>query len=185
MNKKIVILNGDNLSGKTPVNDYLSELEQLLTENGEEVRSFVIRDKNVKQCVGCFDCWVKTPGCCRFQDDVEEILRAVIRADLLLFASPLILGMYSAVLKRFQDRMIPIIHPYLEIVNNECHHKKRYPKYPKLGFIFDEKDASPEEIKNVHFIHQRMVLNLHSELSYFESVQQKNPKELSHEISHI
>ena len=159
MSKKIVILNGDIDSSNSPLNIFLSAFENSLKESGCEVKSYTLRDKKVKQCVGCFDCWLKTPGVCRFKDDVEGILREIITADLLLFASPLILGMYSAVLKRFQDRMIPIIHPYLELVNNEFHHRKRYPKYPELGFVFDEKDASSEEIENVHFIHKRIVLN--------------------------
>jgi len=183
--KKIVILNGDNKAIQTPLNEFLMQFEKSLSESRVEVKSFILRDKNVKQCVGCFDCWLKTPGVCRFKDDVEEILREIIKSDLLLFASPLILGMYSAVLKRFQDRMIPIIHPYLEMVNNECHHRKRYPKYPEIGFIFDENEASFEEIENVHFIHQRMVLNMHSQLRIFESVQKNNPKQLSHELSHL
>jgi len=185
MSKKIVILNGDINSSNSALNVFLSELENSLKEDGLEVKVYILKDKNVKQCVGCFDCWLKTPGVCRFKDDVEEILREIIKSDLLLFASPLILGMYSAVLKRFQDRMIPIIHPYLELVNNEFHHRKRYPKYPKLGFIFDEKDASQEEIENVHFIHQRIVLNMRSQLRIFESVQKNNPKQLSDEISHL
>jgi multimeric flavodoxin WrbA len=183
--KKIVILNGENKASRSPLNEFIDQFEKSLFEDGMEVRSFLIRDKEVKQCVGCFDCWLKTPGVCRFKDDVEEILREVIKSDLLLFASPLIMGMYSAVLKRFQDRMLPIVHPYLALVNNECHHKKRYPKYPELGFIFDENDASPEEIENVHFIHQRIVLNIHSRLRLFESIQNKQAKELSHEISHL
>lgn len=183
MNKKIVILNGENRTSKTPLTEFLLGLENSLNESGVGVRMFTLRDKNVKQCVGCFDCWVKTPGICRFNDDVEEILRVIIQSDLLLFASPLIMGMYSAVLKRFQDRMLPIIHPYLALVNNECHHRKRYPKYPEIGFVFDENDASPEEIENVHFIHQRIVLNIHSTLRLFESIQNKQAKELSHEMS--
>lgn len=185
MSNKIIILNGENVSFESRINEYLSHLENLLNEKGIDVKSFVIREKNVRQCIGCFDCWLKTPGICRFEDDVEEMLREIIKSDILLFASPLIMGMYSALLKRFQDRMLPIIHPYLALVNNECHHKKRYPKYPKLGFIYDENDATPEEIENVHFIHQRMVLNIHSELILFESIKHTSPKELCHEISHI
>ncbi len=185
MAKRIVILNGEPKTSDSPLNPFLKALESSLTENGDVVKAFTLRDKNVKQCIGCFDCWVKTPGICRFADDVEEILREIIRSDFLLFASPLIMGMYSAVLKCFQDRMLPIIHPYLDLVNNECHHKKRYPNYPELGFIFDEHDATPEEIETIHFIHQRMVLNIHSKLRLFESFHSKQAKELSYEISHL
>lgn len=185
MKQKIVILNGEPGNNKDSISDYLQNLEVELQTDGKEVKSYHLNKLEVKHCTGCFDCWLKTPGICRFNDDVEEVLRNIIHADLLIFASPLIMGMYSAFLKRFQDRMIPILHPYLEMVNDECHHKKRYPKYPDIGFIFDENDATREEIENVHFIHQRMALNMRGDLLLFTSVQQKNYKELSYEISHI
>ena len=39
--------------------------------------------------------------------------------------------------------MIPLLHPYIELVKGECHHKKRYSKYPKLALILD-RDHDPE-----------------------------------------
>jgi len=183
--KKIVILNGDTDPAKTPVNQFLSDLEMSLEENRVEVKSYILREKKVKHCAGCFDCWLKTPGVCRYDDDVEDILREIITSDLLLYASPLVMGMYSAVLKRFQDRMIPIVHPYIEMVNNECHHRKRYQNYPMTGFLFEEGDSSLEEIENVRFIYERIVLNMYSKLLFFESVQKNNPKQLSHAISNF
>ena len=185
MEKKIVILNGDPENDSSPVNDSVQKLTENLLTEGAEIQTFNLRKLDVKQCAGCFDCWLKSPGICRYNDDAKDVLREIIKADLLIFASPLIMGMYSAVLKKFQDRMMPIIHPYLEIVNNEFHHRKRYESYPAIGFVYYENDASREEIENVEFIHKRIALNMHSELRLFESVQQKNPKVLSHEISHI
>jgi len=182
MNRKIVILNGDPEATETPLNTLLKNLK---VSEESTVKIFNLRNYSIKQCVGCFDCWLKTPGICRFKDDEEMLLREIITSDLLIFTSPLIMGMYSALLKRFQDRMIPIIHPYIEIVNNECHHRKRYPKYPKMGCLFYQNDATPEEIENIRFIHERIVLNIHSELVLFESVNTINQKEFSHAISHI
>ena len=124
-------------------------------------------------------------GLCRFADDTGEILKDMINSGLVIFASPLIMGMYSALLKKFHDRAIPLVHPYMEIVNNECHHMKRYPVYSRMGVLVDEKDASTEEIDNTKFIFSRIAINLHSEVKFFYSIQQKNPKGISHEISHI
>lgn len=185
MNRKILIINGNPEPSKNKLNKFVSEFVSELQKNGEEVKLVDLQNKKIRQCTGCFDCWLKTPGTCRFKDDEEAILRDMLRSDLVIFSSPLFMGMYSSLLKRFQDRMIPLIHPYLEMVNNEFHHRKRYPKYPKLGFIFDKNDSSPEEIENIRFIHQRMVLNMHSELQLFDSIQQNNPKELSYEIINL
>jgi multimeric flavodoxin WrbA len=109
----------------------------------------------------------------------------MINSDLVIFASPLIMGMYSALLKKFHDRAIPLVHPYIEIIYNEFHHRKRYPVYPRMGVLVDVKDASSEEIDNTKFIFSRIAINMHSEVKFFYSIQQKNPKEIGYEISHI
>jgi hypothetical protein len=54
-----------------------------------------------------------------------------------------------------------------------------------MGVLIDEKDASSEEIDNTKFIFSRIAINLHSEVKFFYSIQQKNPKDISYEISHI
>lgn len=47
--------------------------------------------------------------------------------------------------KAFIDRTIPHYHPYIEIVDGECHHKARYERYPELHFYYDEQGLTPEE----------------------------------------
>ena len=71
---------------------------------------------DVRYCVGCFGCWVKTPGECVSKDGSHDIRREVINSDLVLFASPLIMGFTSALLKKAHDKLIPLIHPYFELV---------------------------------------------------------------------
>ena len=185
MNRKILIINGNPEPEKNKLNEFVSEVTTELQEKGEEVKLIDLQKKEIRQCIGCFDCWLKTPGVCRFKDDEEDILREMLQSSLVILSSPLIMGMYSALLKRFQDRMVPVIHPYLEMVNGECHHRKRYPTYPKMGFLFDENDASAEEIENVRYILDRIAINAYSKVQLFYSIHQKNPKEISHEISHL
>jgi len=55
----------------------------------------------------------------------------------VLWASPLIVGSVSALLKKVQDRFIPTIHPYIELVDGECHHRHRYPHNADLGVIVE------------------------------------------------
>jgi predicted transcriptional regulator len=185
MNRQIVVLNGNPESGENELNQFLTEVVQQLKNEDLKVVYHELSEKNIRQCVGCWDCWWKTPGLCRFADDTAEILKDMINSGLVIFASPLLMGMYSALLKKFHDRAIPLVHPYIEIINNECHHRKRYPEYPVMGVLVDKKDATPEEIDNTKFIFSRIAINLHSEVKFFYSIQQKNPKELSYEISDI
>jgi multimeric flavodoxin WrbA len=46
----------------------------------------------IHHCLGCFNCWVKTPGTCSIHDDEAEVTRRYIASDLVILASPLIMG---------------------------------------------------------------------------------------------
>jgi multimeric flavodoxin WrbA len=185
MSKKIVIVNGSPAHIKTQLSPFLKKLREQASLQAIQVSYFTLHEKDIRSCIGCWDCWWKTPGLCRHTDDMSVVLKAIINSDLIIYASPLIIGMYSALLKKFHDRTVPLVHPYVEIKNGENHHKKRYPKYPKMGVIIDENDASQEEISNVKYIFNRIAINFHSEVQFFYSVQQANEKTVSHEISHF
>lgn len=185
MIRKIVLINGNPEKGKNPLNQFQKELKKLLEAEGFSVDYEALTEKEIKSCVGCWDCWWKTPGVCRHKDDVPELLKKLINADLIIYASPLIMGMYSGLLKAFHDRIIPLVHPYIEIREGECHHQKRYPDYPKMGVLIEERDSTKEEIENVQHIFDRIAINFHSEVIIFASANQKSAKDISHAISHI
>ncbi len=183
MIQKITIVDGNPKYGENPLNQFISEFNKELTENGFETKVFFLQEKHIKQCVGCFDCWWKTPGLCRFNDDAPEILKTIINSDFVIYTSPMIMGMYSALLKKFHDRTIPLLHPYIKLVEGECHHGKRYEKYPKMGVIIDPGDSMPDELETMEKIFKRICLNFHSELKFFETTEKTQPKKLSNEIS--
>jgi len=64
---KALVLNG-SLSAGDPTDTvrrlYLNELNQA----GWDADTFVLRDTKIAPCVGCFGCWVKTPGKCLIDD---------------------------------------------------------------------------------------------------------------------
>ena len=185
MIRKITIVDGNPNFEQNPLNSFLDELTTELNENNFEVDLFCLQEREIKQCVGCFNCWWKTPGECRFDDDATEVLKSVINCDLVIYSSPMILGMYSALLKKFHDRTIPLVHPYIEIIQGECHHKKRYPDYPKMGVILEPNDSTSEEIEITRKIFNRIALNFHSEVRFFYLLNQIQPKKITDEISRI
>lgn len=163
--KKITILNGNPGNRAHGLDSYLEEVETLLESRGHEITSFDLRGMDIRYCTGCWGCWVKTPGECVVKDDSARICRSVIGSDFLLFASPVIMGFTSALLKRACDRLIPMIHPYFEIVNGEVHHRARYDKYPAIGVILEKsEDTDQEDIEIIGDIYSRMAINLKSEL---------------------
>ena len=158
---KITILNGNPHPGSIGFDNYLDDLSGLLESSQHAVAILKLREMDIRYCVGCFDCWVKTPGECIAADDSRDICREYINSDFALFASPIIMGFTSALLKKAHDKLIPLILPYFEIVHNECHHAPRYEKYPPLGLLLEKsKGADEEDIKIISDIYRRDAINL-------------------------
>lgn len=115
------------------------------------------------------------------KDEGEVIFRAVINSDFIIFASPLIAGFTSAMLKKVQDRLIVLLHPYLEIIHDESHHRKRYDKYPEFGVIIDkEENTNEEDIKIVKEIYDRLAINFHSKQRFIKFVDEVSPYDIEH-----
>ncbi len=161
----ILILNGHPDSDATHFDRYLAALSTNLENRRHTVRILTLRELEARYCTGCWGCWVRTPGLCIFEDDSHTVCREAINSDLVLFSSPLIMGYLSALLKKFMDKMIPLIHPYITVVQGEAHHRLRYDKgdYP-LGALLLEKTpgTDAEDIEIVEAIHNRTMLNLRS-----------------------
>lgn len=162
---KITILNGSPESSS--LDTYLGQLKAILEAEGKLVTQLDLRDLKIRYCIGCFGCWVKTPGVCSFSDDSCQVRRAVIQSDFTLWAAPLQMGFPSATLKMALDKSIPLLHPYFAVVRGEAHHRKRYPQYPRLGLLLaEETDTDPREVAIVADIFSRTALNMRSQLEF-------------------
>ena len=100
----ITILNGNPDESNQSFDDYLQRLSDALTSDDHGVTVLTLREMDIKYCTGCFGCWVKTPGECVVDDASRDVCRAAIHSDLVLWASPVIMGFYSALLKRAADK---------------------------------------------------------------------------------
>lgn len=87
----------------------------------------------LEPCIGCFGCWIRTPGVCiHRRDGGGAYLAELFDADALAIVSRIRWGGYSASVKSYADRSIPILHPFFRILNGEMHHQLRYAAAPKL-----------------------------------------------------
>jgi len=164
---RITILNGNPSPEDAAFDGYLRGLVEALEAGHHAVTALQLRDMDIKYCTGCWGCWVKTPGECVARDDSAEICRAAIHADLVLHASPVIMGFYSALLKKTTDKLIPLIHPYAVVDQGEAHHLARYDKYPLFGLLLQPgDDTDDEDLKIIADIHRRTALNLKSRLAF-------------------
>jgi multimeric flavodoxin WrbA len=89
----------------------------------------------LKPCLGCFGCWVKTPGRCVIKADAEEaeaVIRDFLRSDLVVLGGATPFGCYSPALKAAVDRMLPVLLPYFRRFRGEMHHVPRYARMPRI-----------------------------------------------------
>jgi len=161
----ITILNGN--PQPSTFDSSLAQLKSDLETRGHAVTHLALRDLPLRPCVGCWGCWVKTPGECVARDASLEMDRAVINADFVLWAAPLKMGFPAALLKMALDKHLPLIHPYMVVDHGEAHHLKRYARYPRVGLLV-EKEAFTDErdLQIVRNVHCRTALNFKTRLEF-------------------
>lgn len=161
---QVLILNGTPAKGYSEFRRKLFAYKvQLNTLH--QVDQIDLHDKNLGYCQGCFNCWWKTPGECTIRDDIDAISSAVMNAERVIFASPLIHGFPSHLIKMLQDRLLPLLMPYIQLIGGECHHERRYNKYPTLELFFGrEMHTEVEDIHIVRDIYDRLAINFHSKV---------------------
>lgn len=103
----------------------------------ESLKIIKLGDQSINACIGCWNCWLKTPGRCVMKDEVADSYTDYINSDTVILLMDTAQGFISHKAKAFIDRTIPHYNPYIEIVDGECHHVARYKKYPDLVFYFD------------------------------------------------
>jgi multimeric flavodoxin WrbA len=162
---KITILNGN--PEPSAFDTYLAQLQSALETDGHLIPRLDLRDRPLRYCVGCFGCWVKTPGECVARDASLEMDRAVINADFVIWAAPLKMGFPSALLKMAMDKHLPLIHPYMVVDQGEAHHLRRYPRSPRVGLLVEkEADTDARDLQIVTDIFCRTALNLKTRLEF-------------------
>ena len=133
-NMKALIFNGSK-EGDDSLRTSLEAIETQLKEMGWQVDSLHLHEMDIALCLGCFGCWVKTPGICVINDSGRAIPKKIVQSDLMIFLTPITFGGYSPELKKALDRAIPMLLPFFKRVHGETHHVMRYEKYPKLVAI--------------------------------------------------
>jgi multimeric flavodoxin WrbA len=111
----------------------------------EPLKIIKLGDQSINACIGCWTCWLKTPGRCVMKDEMAECYGHYINSDTVILLMDTAQGFISHQAKAFFDRTIPHYNPYIEIIDGECHHVARYKKYPDLVYYFDRLGLTYQE----------------------------------------
>lgn len=93
-------------------------------------------DGTIRPCIGCFGCWIKTPGQCVIPDAYQTMARRIHAAEEVVVCTKWTYGGFSPFVKNVFDRSIGVVLPFFEIVDGEMHHQKRYPEAKPITVHF-------------------------------------------------
>ena len=159
--KKVTILDGTRPGDKN-LEPLLGVLKDQLKRTGAEVQTFTLREIKLAHCIGCFGCWVETPGLCVEADAGREIAKTVSHSQTLILFTPITFGGYSSELKRMVDRLVPLSLPHFTLFHGEVHHNPRYPAPPRLVGIGVQHEANSEEQAIFKALVGRNAINFHA-----------------------
>lgn len=169
--------------------DLRSQLKAAVLKAGHDVHSIVLNGDEIRPCLGCFQCWTKTPGLCIMTDDcANTISRQEIQSDVLILLSKICYGGHSYDIKSFLDRSIPNISPFFEIVHGEMHHEMRYERFPSMITI-GYGTYTPQERRTFISVAERNALNMRPPKHFVFTMQnadeiRETTKSLSDILSH-
>ncbi len=134
----------------------------------------IISDEgSIKNCIGCFGCWIKTPGECVLKDGYENMGRILSQADNVIVISRCCYGGYSPFVKNVFDRSISYLLPFFKIKRNETHHKQRYQNTFRFSVYFYGEHILEQEMKTARDLIKANSINFHvqeHEILFFSSL---------------
>lgn len=99
-----------------------------LTKNIEEYKVINTFNLNISHCTGCGECMLSTPGKCCINDDFEDVLKASLICDDIVFVSEMKMNFISANMVKVIQRLFPLITIFSCYKNGEIRHVPRYEK---------------------------------------------------------
>ena len=98
------------LMGSLRLNRNTAELCKPFVEelrlNNAEVEYITLLDKNIAPCKGCYKCQnVAGEYGCAQQDDMQGVIESILKADVLVFATPIYIWQATPPMKAVMDRM--------------------------------------------------------------------------------
>lgn len=105
---KILVLNGSPKGeGSDTLHITHAFLDGMQLVSPQDVRIVHVNEQRIAFCIGCFAC-KKNGGTCVLDDDMRDLLAAILAADLLIFSFPLYSYGMPGALKNVIDRMMPL-----------------------------------------------------------------------------
>jgi multimeric flavodoxin WrbA len=102
MAKKVLVLSGSPRRGGN--SDLLcDQFIDGVQKAGHQTEKIFLRDKEINYCTGCGSCYDRGKSC-PLRDDMEEVLKKMIAADVIVMATPVYFYTMNGQMKTLIDR---------------------------------------------------------------------------------
>lgn len=169
---KIIIHDGDI--------EYENRIRDIFLK-GDEKGEIITDNGRIRNCIGCFGCWVKTPGRCVLQDEYNRMGEKLAHADEMIVISRCVYGTYAPFVRNVLDRCLPYIHPDFTRRGNEIHHRVRYQNRLRTSVYFYG-ECTKEEQETARKTVRANVLNFNGILTGISF--SENREEIRYENNH-
>jgi multimeric flavodoxin WrbA len=122
---KVIAINGSPRMDKGNTSVILTPFLNGIREAGGKIELFYTSKLEINPCKSCFTCWMRTPGKCIQNDDMQMLLPKLSEADIWIIATPVYTDGMTGPMKNLMDRLIPLIEAKMAIVDGHCRHPLR------------------------------------------------------------
>jgi multimeric flavodoxin WrbA len=127
-----------------------------IKQTGNKCTVINVFEEKVNACRGCYSCWFKTPGTCFQKDICEDIIKAYLKNDVVIYITKTALDTVHYKTKNVIDRVLFCsIIPLDEFRDNETFHICRYNKKYKFGIVY----IGSVDVNLMNFWMNRLALN--------------------------
>jgi hypothetical protein len=120
---------------KLIIHDLSEQFLHVLPESNDRLTIFSAVPA-VKPCLGCFGCWIKSPGKCVIKDRGQQAVSLLANHSEVVFISRLIFGCLSPDIKSVLDRSIGFLLPFFKVRGGKMRHKFRYTHRLIFKYLF-------------------------------------------------
>ena len=132
---KLLVFNGSPRKSRGTTDIILETFIEGAKQSGADVEKHHIVDLDFGGCRGCFNCWWVTPGKCVQRDDMDQIIPAIIEADLLLLGTPIYGRNVTSYTQKLMERTFVFSLPEMERKDGETKHPGRVRKFPRTVLV--------------------------------------------------
>lgn len=79
---------------------------ELNFKNDKKIKYYNLSNLTINNCMGCFHCWVKTPGKCIVRDDAIKTYPLIAKSENIIYVSKIKYGGYENEEKKIFEKLI-------------------------------------------------------------------------------